>query len=73
MSTFSKMKLTSWFQLYVNREMIALANGGNHGEVDTVWDFLFKTTRLLRCESMSSDESGQEGLGPLYYIRTRKW
>jgi hypothetical protein len=53
--------------------MIALANKGDDGEVDTVWDFLFKTTRLLRCEGMSSDESGQEGLGPPYYIRTREW
>jgi hypothetical protein len=73
MSTFSKMKLTSWFQLYVNREIIALANRGDNGEVDTVWDFLFKTTRLLHCEGMSSDRSGQEGLGPPYYIRTREW
>jgi hypothetical protein len=67
------MKLTSWFQLYANREMITLENRGEDGEVDPVWDFLFKATRLLRCEGMSSDESGQEGLGPPYYVRAREW
>jgi hypothetical protein len=41
--------------------------------VDPVWDFLYKTTRLLRSEGMSSDESGQEGLGPPYYIKARDW
>jgi len=53
--------------------MITLGNRGDDGEVDPVWDFLFKATRFLRCEGMSSDESGQEGLGPPYYVRIREW
>lgn len=53
--------------------MITLGNRGEDGEVDPVWDFLFKATRFLRCEGMSSDESGQEGLGPPYYVRAREW
>ena len=38
---------------------------------DLVWDFLYMASRLLCSEGMSSDESGQEGLGPPYYIKTR--
>jgi len=50
-----------------------MENRGEDEEVDPVWDFLFKATRFLRCEGMSSDESGQEGLGPPYYVRAREW
>ena len=41
--------------------------------MDLVWDFLYKVTSFLRGEGMSSDESGQEGLGPPYYVRIREW
>ena len=41
--------------------------------MDSVWDFLYKVTRFLHSEGMSSDESGQEGLGPPNYIRIREW
>jgi hypothetical protein len=57
------------------RSQIALDNrvAGDNETVDPVWDFLYKTTRLLRSEGMSSDESGQEGSGPPYYVKTREW
>jgi hypothetical protein len=68
------MRLTSWIQLFADRSQIALDNreiGDN--EADPVWDFLYETTRLLRSEGMSSDESGQEDSGPPYYIKAREW
>ena len=59
--------------MFADRSQIALDNRGSDEEVDPVWDFLYATTRLLRSEGMSSDESGQEGSGPPYYIKTRDW
>ena len=57
--------------------MIALANraDGNdgEGEVDPVWDSLYKVTSFLCSEGMSSNESDQEGSNPSYYIRIREW
>lgn len=41
--------------------------------MDPIWDFLFEATRYLRCEGMSSDESGAENGGAPYYIRIREW
>jgi hypothetical protein len=41
--------------------------------VDQIWDFLYKVATFLRSEGTSSDESGQEGSGPPYYIKTREW
>ena len=58
-----------WLQLYANR---ANDNHGK-GEVDPVWDFLYKVTSFLCSEGMSSDESDQEGSNPSYYIRLREW
>jgi hypothetical protein len=62
-------------QLFADRLQIALDNRvtGDNETVDPVWDFLYKVARLLRSEGMSSDESGDEGFGPPYYIRTREW
>lgn len=62
-------------QLYADREVIALGNRDedDDGTVDPVWDFLYQATRSLHSEGMSSDESGQEGSGPRYYIRIREW
>ena len=57
--------------------MITLANrtDGNdgEGEVDLVWDFLYKVISFLCGKDMSSDKSGQEGWGSPYYIRIREW
>ena len=57
--------------------MISFANRGEgdsgEGEVDPVWDFLYKVTSFLCSKGMSSNESGQKGLGPPYYIRIREW
>ena len=57
--------------------MISFENRGEgdngEGEVDPVWDFLYKVTSFLHSKGMSSDESGQEGSGPPYYIRIREW
>jgi hypothetical protein len=72
-SILRNMRLTFWIQLFADRSQIALDNRGEDELVDPVWDFLFAATRLLRSEGMSSDESGQEGSGPLYYIKTRDW
>jgi hypothetical protein len=60
-------------QLYIDRQEIAVGNRSSDGKVDSVWDFLYQVTRFLRTEGMSSDESGQEGSGPPYYIKTREW
>lgn len=62
-------------QLFKDRSEIALDNRdpGDNGTVDPLWDFIYKTTRLLRSEGVSSDESGQEGSGPPYYIKAREW
>ena len=49
------------------------ANGNNgEGEVDSVWEFLYKVTSFLCSKGMNSDKSGQEGSGPPHYIRTRE-
>jgi hypothetical protein len=66
-------RLTFWIQLFADRSQIALDNRGEDEMVDPAWDFLYTTTRLLRSEGMSSDESGQEGSGPPYYVKTRDW
>ena len=66
-----------WLQLYADHEIIALANRADgddgEGELDPVWDFLYKVTSFLCSEGMSSDESDQEGSNPSYYIRLREW
>jgi len=66
-------RLTFWIQLFADHSQIALDNRGEDEIADPVWDFLYAATRLLRSEGMSSDESGQEGSGPPYYIKTRDW
>jgi hypothetical protein len=72
-SILRNRRLTFWIQLFADRSQIALDNRGVDEIADPVWDFLYATTRLLRSEGMSSDESGQEGSGPPYYIKTRDW
>ena len=62
-----------WIQLFADHLQMALDNRGVDEIADPVWDFLYAATRLLRSEGMSSDESGQEGSGPPYYIKTRDW
>jgi hypothetical protein len=73
LSILKNRRLTFWIQLFADRSQIALDNRGEDETADPVWDFLFAATRLLRSEGMSSDESGQEGSGPPYYIKTRDW